>query len=420
MQSLSIRSILDLFLWFQTMSLLTEAFQEGLFDQIVMAINAIFILLFLIFLSNRFGRAGVGITVLCAILVLQLLVPASLSLVFGGSGALFAELVKLTAWVVVLLFAIAVHTDKAKIQATMRTMHRCAFLLLAAVFLFQILAFGETAYGMGLFHLGGIKNEPSAAMFSLALLSSFIMAMPKRWQYAGILGLLLVTLLLMKRSSLAAGLLLVLIGLRYILPAGRMFRVMLFILSAFLAVVTVSQVDIGQVISGSDIISNRFKDLEKLQETSDLGYLGSGRLGLLMDHFQAFQTRTTLEQFFGLMIHTGIGEIDHGYLGQGLHAAAHNDLMEILTRGGFFGLVTYVALLVLIGLKLTVWAGRPSDPILQSILFAGKMAGFAYLLHIFIGVVFKVQFMVIIAVLVGIALRIGMESRRARPVVAHA
>ena len=185
----------------------------------------------------------------------------------------------------------------------------------------------------------------------------------------------------------------------------------IFFLVSLIVIMVAVNFEFGQFLGSTDLISSRFRDLEKIQEYSDIGYLGSGRLGLLIDHFNAFQLRSAEQQLFGLTIQAGQGGDNGGYLGQGLHAAAHNDLMEILTRGGIFGLITYVTFLVAIGAKLTLFAGRTSDPFLRSVLFSGKMAGLAYLLHITIGVIFKVQFMVITAIIVGIALRTSSDSR---------
>ena len=411
---ISTRNILDLFLWFQTLSLLTEAYQEGMIDRAVSAVNAGFILVFMVYAWRGLGRAALPLAFLSFFLVAQLLLPASLSLVIGGTGILFNELIKLTAWLVIMLFSISVHTDKEKIEATLRTLHRCAFFLLAMIVLFQVLHLRETAYGMGIIYMGGIKNEPSVSMFSLAFLATFITSMPKRRQYVGIVGLLTVILLVMKRSSLLVGILITILGLKYVLPMGHIFRIVVYVSLVLFVVNFLIYLDLTNFLYSSDLVSQRFKDLQKLQQSSDLGYLGSGRLGLLQDHFEAFQARDGVQKLFGLTILSANEATAGGYLGQGLHAAAHNDFMEILTRGGYFGLFTYVALLITVTAKLTWLSGRPDDPYLQAVAFTGRIAALAYLLHISIGVIFKVQFMSVIVILVGISMRIGYVARNSR------
>lgn len=407
------RKLLDFFLWFQTGSLLTESYQSGVFDLLVTCVNAAFVIIFLVHGTQTIQKAALPVVATSLLIMLQLLLPASVSLISAQSGLLFGELVKLTAWLAILMFAINVHEDRDAIQATFRTLHRCALALLMAIVIFQITGWGETAYDLGVLHLGGIKNEPSVSMFALAFLSTLFVKMDRRQQFLTIIGMLLVILFLMKRSSLVAGVLLLLIGSKYLLPVGRGFRVFLWIGSLFVAINIAISFDLAGMVDGSSFLSARFKDIEKLQQTQDFGYLGSGRLGLLHDHLAAFSARDPLQRLLGLMVTNPIEIAAGGYLGQGLHAAAHNDFMEILTRGGILGLISYIVLLTVIGKNLLLVRTHPTDLFLASVLFAGKMAALAYVLHIFIGVVFKVQFMAVIAIAVGIALRVSCDAQRA-------
>ena len=109
-----------------------------------------------------------------------------------------------------------------------------------------------------------------------------------------------------------------------------------------------------------------------------------------------------------------------GRLETELDVSAHNDFMEVLTRAGLLGLLGYLGLLACVGKRLARGIRPALPPFEKEVVFAGVCAFVIYLLHTFVGVILKVQFMILVAILAGLAIRTlqpvlsGANSRRSR------
>ena len=91
------RLLLDGFLWLQVATILTESLQEGALNAAVNAINGVFLALFLVLAYPFRWPRSKGIKIVSALLSLQLLAPALLSLYLMKTWVLLLDLARLGA-----------------------------------------------------------------------------------------------------------------------------------------------------------------------------------------------------------------------------------------------------------------------------------------------------------------------------------
>ena len=409
------RFAIDSFLWLQALGILTEDLQVGVINGLVNAVNGVYLVaLIALAYPLRWPRSNAVLLGL-AMLVVQLLTPALISLYSVEASVLLMDIGKLGAWVAVLAFSATYHSTEERVEATLTTLRRCAFTFIAAFGLFTALRLDESAYDQRILYLGTARNVPVSAMCTLALLPAFIPCKSKWRQWSGIGGLMLLLTLLMKRSSLLMGILLVAASLRYLVGGRGYARLVLWLGAPVAVLVTLLFVDVGEVYRDSPVLQRRTADFRRIQATGDLGRLGSGRLEQLKVYRSVFLEGDFFDRAFGRPVRLPDEDRPGGYLDTGKQGAPHNDLVEVLIRGGVLGLVTFLVLIALLTRRLA----RPSPSGLDdpggALLFACRASGFVYLAHTFVGVFFKVQFMVVIALMIGIGLRVGAPNTISGP-----
>ena len=414
------RKVLSFYVWFQTVSLLTENLQRGVGDLIFNIVNLLFLVVFFCLIVGMNYRLTGWLPVLAALLVIQLFLPATLNLILFGNSLLLEGAVKISAWLVVLLFTLCTHVTTAHMIRTIRTLQQCGVVILLSVIVFTLTKYGESPYDLGLVYLGTIQSSPALSMTALAFLAAFLAGTGSWKKSAAITGLFIMILLLMKRSAILVAAGLMIASLPRLITNKILLRTTQIALILGGVSVLASKFNYDTLINDSGIVSERLQDFGKVEERQDYRYLGSGRIGLLEDHWQVYTERSAIEQLCGALINNHVPSSSGKYLGTELDVSAHNDFMEVLTRAGLLGLLGYLGLLACVGKRLA-WGIRPAlPPFEKEVVFAGVCAFVIYLLHTFVGVILKVQFMILVAILAGLAIRTlqpvlsGANSRRSR------
>ena len=140
------RKVLSFYVWFQTVSLLTENLQRGVGDLIFNIVNLLFLVVFFCLIVGMKYRLTGWLPVLAALLVIQLFLPATLNLILFGNSLLLEGAVKISAWLVVLLFTLCTHVTTAHMIRTIRTLQQCGVVILLSVIVFTLTKYGESPY----------------------------------------------------------------------------------------------------------------------------------------------------------------------------------------------------------------------------------------------------------------------------------
>lgn len=397
------------YLIFQTLSILTETLQQGVINAAVNAANIAYLGLFVVWQPASPSRHIARIKLAARLLVVLLAMPALLTFTLSGETSQIVGAARIWLWTESLLFAAAWCDDRPKRDFVFRVLQGCGVLVLVAVLSFNVFRFGETAYELGHLYLGSTLSLPTLALFALALLLSFLYPNDSRLRMAGYLGLFALILLLMKRSAVVGAILVFAAGW------GSFFRRIKYQRSLFAAIFVVAGLlyagELTERLQSNAVLMERFSDIRKLEATQDIRYLGSGRLRLAELWWQYFSDSSPLEMIFGQVIENPDQITGNRYLGMEL-PMPHNDVLDVLLRGGLLALLAYIALWTLVfsalfGRRLGAHSFR--DHMAQKI---GRVAFFLYLIHIPIGVVTKLQFMTVIALYIGIALRHSVEIKK--------
>ena len=143
-------------------------------DLIFNIVNLLFLVVFFCLIVGMKYRLTGWLPVLAALLVIQLFLPATLNLILFGNSLLLEGAVKISAWLVVLLFTLCTHVTTAHMIRTIRTLQQCGVVILLSVIVFTLTKYGESPYDLGLVYLGTIQSSPALAMTALAFLAAFL------------------------------------------------------------------------------------------------------------------------------------------------------------------------------------------------------------------------------------------------------
>ncbi|MEZ5567917.1 MAG: O-antigen ligase family protein [Halioglobus sp.] len=216
-------------------------------------------------------------------------------------------------------------------------------------------------------------------------------------------------LLLLKRSAVVAAMLVLALGWRSFF---RRIRYQRFIFTAvFVVAGALYAGELLERLQSSEFVMERFSDLRKLEANQDIRYLGSGRLGLIERWWGYYRASSGLEMLFGQVVEDDSQITGNRYLGMSW-PMPHNDVLDILLRGGLLALLVYLALIVLVYRAVFGRRNRArhlQEDMLQTI---GRLALLVYLIHIPIGVITKLQFMTVIALYIGLAIRQAVDARK--------
>lgn len=397
------------YLLFQTLSILTEGLQQGAMNTVFNTVNIVFLGLFILWQPASPSREVTRIKLVARLLVILLAIPALLSLILSGETSQVVGAARIWLWIESLLFAIAWCDNQRKREFVYRFLQICGFLVLLSVLLFNVFQYGETAYGLGHLYLGSALSLPTLSLFVLALLLSFLYPNGKPLRFLGFVGLFVLVLLLLKRSAVVAALLVLAFGWRSFF---RRIRYQRFIFSAILIVAGgLYAGELFQRLQSNEFVMERFSDLRKLEANQDIRYLGSGRLGLIQRWWGYYTASSGLEMLFGQVVADDTQITGSRYLGMSW-PMPHNDVLDILLRGGLLALLAYFALILFVYRAL--FGARISPPCIQEDMLQtiGRLAFFVYLIHIPIGVVTKLQFMTVMALYIGVAIRHSVDARK--------
>jgi hypothetical protein len=322
---------------------------------------------------------------------------------------------KLTYWMTLLpLTALTVRQNS--VVSTLRQNAIFAYtVLLTSVVVTNILQIGDTAYGMGVFHLGFFSNE-SALGILLAMFIPFLL-LPKVTKQGDIKSYTIVTLVLM-----GVGLIFLLLILKRAPIVATFFGVMIVmffslkgkgdrksVIAMALPVVAVTLIITAFAYKNMDLVNDRFKDVSGAAETGELNSLGSGRVLLMQYFLNEFKNRSIIHQLIGADVS---GETTHrlSQMRNVPEVGAHNDYLGILLRSGVVGFLLYIFLLLLIGLVLS----RELKQKIISIERHVKINAFAmfgmYLLLTFHGMITNVQTMACFSVMLGMGLGAKLQK----------
>ncbi len=395
------------YLLLQTLSTLTEGLQTGAMDAAVNAVNIVFIVLFVLWQPRCSLPQVRRIKFIARSLVVLLAVPAVLSLVLSGESSQITGAARIWLWVESLLFALAWCDDASKADFLFSVLRRCAFMVLVALLLFNVFSYGETAYGLGHLFLGSILSLPTLSLFVLALLLAFLYPNGKLLRLFGFTALLILIALLLKRSVVVAALVVLAVGWQSFFPRIRYQRLVFAFLAVVVAVIFAA--DMVEQLQSSELVAERFSDMKKLEASDDLRYLGSGRLRLVEMWWGYYVSSSLPEMLLGQVVGSPSQVTGIRYLGMSW-PMPHNDALDVLLRGGLLALMVYIALWITLYRALVrthpVWTAH--DKMVQTI---GRLALFVYVIHIPIGVVTKLQFMTVIVLYIGVAIRASIDAQ---------
>lgn len=394
--------VLGGFLWLQTLSLLTERLQSSAIEPVFDLISAAFLAHFMAVLAQGIPVFARWIAVLTGLLLVQLSLPAVVYFSATNDSRWLYDVAKLAAWQITLLYSIKVHDSEERVRRTLRTVQACGLTVAGTLTVASVLRWGEPAYNIGLLHLGGIQSEAAVAMFAVALLQAFFVDIGDRWRL-GVLGWLVVLIgLLLKRSAIVVAATGLLLGLRFVTKNRIVARFVVFVVVPTSTALILAQPGYRGALLESSVVSERMEDIRKMRQYDDVRYLGSGRVGLVGEHLAAFASRGRAEQWFGVFKTSERVESGPGYLNTGLRTEPHNDVLEVLHRAGLVGVLVYLAYLGAVGQFVRSCRTPASGIFWDSLRYCTGGAALIYLVHVVIGVVFKVQFMIVISVLVGL------------------
>lgn len=330
----------------------------------------------------------------------------------------WTEYLRLLSWLTIIpVSALALNDEQSVRRLKVSASFSLLIIVLGLVYA-NVMKVGNTAYDLGHFYLGFFYAETSVSMTVTMLLPLFFLpergevrAFPINFVYLALTLLaLLIVVLVLKRASIVA----FVIGMFAMLGAFAWHKRVAVSRAATLLVfsgfIVLSVAGVGYLaVKNSDIVADRFTDLEKYKESGDVGYLGAGRLYLASYYFDVFLQRPVIAQITGVDLASEV-RIEKGrYLYDGVNVP-HNDFLEFLLRAGVVGLLVFLGFLGnlvrrawrLLRNAETSWAAQIASVLVGTVLI--------YLLFSISGVVLRVFPMTCFAIVVGVALAADLRS----------
>jgi hypothetical protein len=342
-----------------------------------------------------------------------------LAAITGGSYRLM-EAAKVISWLIYFPLGYVLFSDSDGIRLLKKSGVSAAFVTVAGLAIGNILKVGETAYGIGIIHLGFFTSEAALAtalagslafcfLPSTAEKTSRFVAVTNR---AFIVVLLVMIVAVMVRSVIL-GIFFFFLAYSFMKHAGGFGRKTAALIGvAMLFTVIIS----GVILHNPQSVGVRFKDVQEYKAGGRVTQLGSGRISLIVRYFEDYRSQSALMQIFGIDLSADTGQAFIKTFKENTFGT-HNDVLQILFLSGLVGLIFYVSMCLSVALALKMALGSSLDPYSRKIAALGAGLLVLYAVLIIHGVIFHVFLMQSIMVVIGASLGMSFPSSKARDVV---
>lgn len=371
------------------------------------------ILFAVIHLSSWFRQVMVN---LCVGLAMVFLVMYVFVVTMGAvsspiSSGKPVEAAKVISWLIYLPVGLSLFGDDASVALLKRCGILGAVITVFGVILGQTLDIGDTAYDLGMVHLGFYTSE-AALTSSLAgcLLFFFLPNSPdrrlpavRRWGGWAMVMMLLVLVVLIMVRSIVLGVFLYLILFVMTKRTAGWFKTM----GVLVIVIFIFTGIVGVVLyTNPRYVEERFKDVKKYQAGGKPTSLGSGRLSLIHKYLDEFGALSLPAQLFGLDSSAYTIQDNRARLApyRTVQFGTHNDALQILFMAGVVGLICYTLMWIFLACALWLKLKRLTVTYYRQLAAVGVGAGGMYALLVFHGAIFHVFLMQSIAIILGAVL----------------
>lgn len=324
-----------------------------------------------------------------------------------GSGRI-VEAAKVISWLIYLPVGLSLFADGAAVALLKRSGVLAAAITVFGLILGQVLGVGETAYDLGLMHLGFFSSEAALASSLVGCLLFFFLpdnplrrqSAIRQWvKRAGVMTLLVLVALVMVRS-VVIGVFLYLVLFVMTKRTAGLFKTMTLMAGT---VIIFSGIVGGVLYFNQQYVEVRFKDVQKYLDSGDLTTLGSGRLSLTRKYMEKFNSLSLPAQLFGTDFYANSGQ-GQSRTYRSVQFGTHNDALQILFMVGIVGLLCYALMWVFLAGALWISLKRLSDPYYRQLAAVGVGAGGMYAVLVFHGAIFHVFLMQSMCIILGAVL----------------
>ena len=395
------------YITFLNLSLFTETLQNSTYIYINTLINIFCGAYLFILVLNKIRYLDKYLSYSCIIASAQLLFPATINSLFLGNINYIIDSFKLITPLFILIVSITNLKKIEDIRFIYKILKINGIIAVLLLTLFSLYKYGKSAYNLQIIYIGLAYHITPIALFLSAILIVILLNDRSKYRKYYVVYILISLFLLAKRSTLITTSSLIvyyfyLCKNKFYLVKNLIPKLILFLFIC-LTIITIIPKDFTQI---SDYINNliRFNDVEKIMRYNSLDYLGSGRLLIFKTYIANYFSMPVHDIIFGRLITPLEVQYSDTFWANGVTVSPHNDFIQILFRSGILGLINYIFLLIRIFNKIKDIKHNGLAYESKMILLTGQYSYWFYILHIFIGVITNVAFMVITSLLIGSAI----------------
>ena len=329
----------------------------------------------------------------------------------GLSDASFINLkkwAKMASWLLLMPVAAVVFDGLEELSVLRRWAIISIIIVLSSVLIANIFGIGPVAYAGkgGLeqgFHLGYFASESALSLALAMAMPLLLLSYLKDHEIKAGLSkfaflLLLVNFVCILSIFVRASILAVLLGVIVYIFLSRKNKLtgLSYMTTIGIVVIIIAVIAVFSFTHQAQITA-RFSDVSSYQKGKRIENLGSGRVWLLNKYFEQWRSRGIAYRILGVDTGTGGGQkIDYR-----LSSGTHNDILNMLYKGGIVGLILYVWLIwQVFRVLLARLRGNPDD-VSHHLAVVGFSALAIYGIFIIHGGIYQILPMSYFAMLIG-------------------